>query len=205
MRDQRDQTLTLQEAEVAIAELRALAKDEYGVELEQLFFSGNEEDAMRLVRLSGILVKRPFAVPEECEDYSGNLGASKAWYWNVDKLNDPAREQLPEYQLLEQVRLDQGMEKNNMLGIAQEAGLMYVVGRWLYGKVTEDEARSFVDLYYEEKSKETELAISAANLLPVAGMLAGVTGIPALGVSLAMLLVQYGFEKMTAPEARPDE
>lgn len=199
-----DQTLTLEEAEAALADIRLLAKDEYGVELEQLFFSQDEESRMRLVRLSGILVKRPFAVPEEREHHSGNLGASKAWYWDVDKLNDPAREQTPEYQLMEKVRTDQGMEKDGLLNIAQEAGLMYVVGRWLYGKVTEDEARSFVDLYYETKSKETELAISAANLLPVAGMLAGVTGIPALGVSLAMLLVQYGFEKLTAPDAGPD-
>ena len=199
-----DQTLTLQEAQAALADLRALSKDEYGVELEHLFFSQDEESRMRLVRLSGIVVKRPFAVPEEQAHYSGNLGASNAWYWDVNKLNDPAKEQTPEYQLLEKVRADAGMEKDGLLGIAQEAGLMYVVGRWLYGKVTEDEARSVVDLYYEKKSKETELAISAANLLPVAGLLAGVTGIPALGVSLAMLLVQYGFEKLTAPDAGPD-
>lgn len=199
-----DHTLTLQEAEAALADLRALAMDEYGVELEQLFFSPDEESRMRLVRLSGIVVKRPFAVPEEREDYSGNLGASKAWYWDVDKLNDPAKEETPEYQLLEKVRTDSGMDKDSLLGIAQEAGLMYVLGSWLYGKITKEEARSFVDLYYEKKSRSTELAISAANLLPVAGLLAGVTGVPALGVSLAMLLVQYGFEKLTAPDTGPD-
>lgn len=34
--------------------------------------------------------------------------------------------------------------------------------------------------------------------------LAGVTGVPALGVSLALLLVQYGFEKLTTSDAAPD-
>ena len=199
-----DQPITLAEAEAGLAELRALAQDEYGMELEQLFFSGTEEDRMRLVRLAGILVKRPFAEPEEREHYSGNLGASKAWIWDERKLDDPANEQTPEYQFLERVRIDQDMDKGNMLGIAQEAGLMYVVGRWLYGKVTEDEARSFVEVYHEKRSKETDLVINMANLLPVAGFLAGVTGVPALGVSLAMLLVQYGFEKLTEPDAGPD-
>lgn len=60
-----DHPLSRQEAEAALLELRDLAQTEYGVELERLFFSGSEEDRMRLVRLAGIVVKRPFAEPQE--------------------------------------------------------------------------------------------------------------------------------------------
>lgn len=198
------QTLSLQQAEAGLAELRALAKEEYGVELEELALRQDEESRMRLVRLAGIQVKRPFAEPEPRPDHSGNLGAARAWYWDFDKLNDPATEEAPEYRLLEKVRADEGMDKDDLVAIAHEAGLMYVVGRWLYEKMTEEQARTFIEIYHARRSKETDLAINIANLLPVVSFFAGLTGVPALGVSLAMLLVQYGFEKLTDPEPGPD-
>ena len=132
------------------------------------------------------------------------MGASRAWIWDEARLNDPARHEAPEYRLLAQVRSDEGMEEGQLLDIAHEAGLMYVVGRWLHGKLTREDAESFLEVYHAERSKELDLAINAANLLPMAGYLAGLTGLPGVGVSLAMILVQYGFEKLTAPEPGPD-
>lgn len=203
-----DHPLSRQQAEAALQELRDLAQTEYGVELERLFFSGSEEDRMRLVRLAGIVVKRPFAEPQELGGYVGNFGASRAWLWDErtldQQLQQPAAQALPEAQLLEAIQRDNGWDQRDVLNIAQEAGLMYVIGRWLHGKLTEDEARSFVEVYHQKRSKETDLAINIANLLPVVGFFAGVTGVPALGVSLAMLLVQYGFEKLTEPDTGPD-
>ena len=198
------QPLTLQRAEAGLRELEALALAEYGVGLDQILASRDEVDRLRLVRLVGVQIKRPFAEPEARDGFSGNLGASQAWFWDPAKLNDPANQATAEFELLERVRTESGMEKGDLIGVSQEAGLMYIVGQWLYGKLTEDEAKSFIEVYHQKRSKETGLAISLANMLPVVGFFAGLTGVPAVGVSLAMLLVQYGFEKLTQPAAGPD-
>ena len=166
-------------------------------------FCGSGERATRS-RPAAVLAD-PFAGPEDCPGYSGNLGAARAWIWDVDKLNDPARQETSEFQLLERVRTESGMDKGDLLAVAQEAGLMYVFGQWLHGKLTDENAKTFVEVYHAEKSKELSLALNVADtILPVAGVLAGVTGLPALGVSLAIIVAKYGFEKLTEPEPGPD-
>ena len=71
--------------------------------------------------------------------------------------------------------------------------------------MTDENASTFVEVYHAEKSNELSLALPVADtILPVAGVLASVTGLPALGVRLAIIVAKYGFEKLTEPEPGPD-
>jgi hypothetical protein len=196
--------LTKQDVEAALTQLNELAESEYGQSLEKLLEDPKGEQRLR--RLAGVVLKRPFAEREERRSASDNpTDARYAWDWDEQRFNDASLQKTEEYDLLVKLRDAHGGSWGALTHVADdEVGLFYVLGKWIKGKVT-NEGKTFRDYYYETKSPEVEAALSLVdqvfNLTP---FLAGFLGVPALTVSVALIAVKYGYEKVTDPPQTPD-
>ena len=73
----------------ALSELDALSRDEYGVGLEELILSDSPGASMRLERIVGIVLKRPFATKAP-PNPSGLTRARRSWPWADEDPDDQA-------------------------------------------------------------------------------------------------------------------
>lgn len=113
-------------------------------------------------------------------------------------------QKLDEYRLLDEIRRERGDGTwEGLVEVEHEAGLFYVLGKWVYGKLNNDE-RSLIEHYCETRPPETNLAINMVNLLPIAGGVAGVVSVPVLAVSIAFIAAEYGLDKLSQPDAIPE-
>jgi hypothetical protein len=201
--DMSTENISSEQVKTALAELGELADKEYGLTLKQLLEGPKAEQ--RLQRLAGVLLKKPFAQSHEPDASYNPTDAKRSWHWgDISQFDDQQLQQTGEYNLLKQLR-DAGGERSwkDLQGITHEAGLFYVLGRWIDGKLKGDE-RTFRDYYYDKKSPEVDFVLNVANLLPVASVLAGVVGVPVLAVNLALIVTKFGYEKVAESPAMPD-
>ena len=191
-----------QTARAALVELNKLCELEYDLTLEGVLTHPGAQE--RLQRLTGVLLKRHFAKREDRGAGYNPTGANSSWVWHPDSLADPELQKLDEYQQLDDIRRenDDGTWKS-LLDVEHEAGLFYVLGKWVYGKLNNDQ-RTFIEHYRESRSPETNLAINLVNLLPIAGVVAGVVSVPVLAVSIAFIAAEYGLDKLSQPDAIPE-
>ena len=196
-----EHTLSPQQVEAALKDIDQLAQKEYGLPLAQLLKS--DDAGPRMQRLAGVILKKPFAEPKKPGPYNPT-GASRSWHWDAERLDNPALAGTPEHELLKQLRDAQGGHGwGYLLDVTHEAGLMYVVGKWLKARMDAD-PKSFRQCYYEPTSPEVDLVLNVANLLPYASALAGLVGAPVLAVNLALILAKFGYEKLTDPPPQPE-
>ena len=47
-------------------------------------------------------------------------------------------------------------------------------------------------------------SLNLVDLVPVASVLAGAVGVPVLAVNLALIVIKFGYEKLTEPPQIPD-
>ncbi|MGF1733620.1 hypothetical protein [Photobacterium kasasachensis] len=196
------QIISIEQVEAAFQEIGKLAEEEYGLTLEALLKSDMAEERLR--RLAGIILKTPFAKPMMPSSYNPT-NARRSWHWDVDKFDDPRLVETGHYKLLKKLR-DEVTNKrwDELRDIStHETGLMWVLGKWLKGKLAGDE-RSFQEYYYEPTTPEVNLVLNAANLLPIVSVISGVVGVPVLAVNLALIVTQFSYEKLTNPPEQPD-
>jgi hypothetical protein len=190
----KEYTLSQEQVESAFEEIDELAQAEYGVTLERLLELPMAEERLR--RLGGVILKMPFATSTEPDSYNPT-GSRQSWNWEAGCFEDPGLVGTEQYQLLEQLRDAQGSKSwDELRSIPHEADLMWVLGKWLKGRLAGEE-KTFRDYYYRGKSPEENLALNAVDLLPVASVLADAVGVPVLAVSLALIVTQFGYEKLT--------
>lgn len=194
--------LSKEEVEDALAEIRLLADEEYGRSLEDILNSVAAEDCLR--RMSGILIKRPFATRNPPNNINPT-NANYSWHWEYNRFLDAKMMQSDEYKILKEIR-DSQFNNNwsDLAGITNETGLMWAVGKWLAGKISAKD-KTFKDCYYDSTSAEVNLLLNAANLVPFASLLAGVVGGPVIAVQLSLYALQFGYEKLTEVEPKPDD
>jgi hypothetical protein len=196
-----EQTLSAEQVEAAFRDIDRLAREEYGLTLRRLLESPMAEDRLR--RLAGVMLKAPFAYSTDPDSYNPT-DARRSWHWDAARFDDPRLAGSGEYELLNQLRDEEGRGSwDDLQDITHEAGLMWVLGKWLKGRLV-GEAKSFREYYYEPTPPEVDLALSAVDLLPIASVLAGVVGVPVLAVNLALIVTKFGYEKLTEPPTQPE-
>ena len=148
---------TNEQVAAALREINELAEAEYGLTLEQLLDGPMAEE--RLKRVAGVLLKMPFA--KSCEPQSYNpTDAKRSWDWDMSRFDEGQLRKTGEFDLLEKLLEAEGMKSwRDLIGITHEAGLFWVLGRWVKGKIQGDQ-KTFQDYYYEKKSPEVDFALA---------------------------------------------
>jgi len=194
--------LTEKQVADALAEINKLAEEEYGLPLEALLTSNLAEE--RLLRLSGVLIKRPFAKRNPPGVYNPT-NANYSWHWNIARFSDPQLTDLDEYKILKEIRdLECNESWSEIKNMSHEAGLMWAVGKWLTGQIAGEE-KTFRDCYYDSTSPGVNLLVNFTNLIPFASLMAGVVGGPLIAVQLSLFAMQFGYEKLTEVPPMADE
>lgn len=195
-----EQNLSIRQLNAAFEEIDKLSRAEYGMTLQKLLELPMA--AERLRRLAGIILKAPFATSTAPNSYNPT-DSLRSWHWKAELFEDPDLVSTEQYQLLKQLRDEKCSGSwGELQAITNEAGLMWVLGKWLKGRLSGVE-KSFKEYYYEPNTPEVNLALNAVNLLPVASVLAGVVGVPVLAVNLALIVTKFGYEKLTEPPMEP--
>ena len=92
------------EIRASLSELDELCKAEYGIELEQLLIDKTPIAAMRMQRLTGIVLKQRFATPSPPAS-DGATHARRAWPWKDGSPEESAAGAQRELKILNQLRM----------------------------------------------------------------------------------------------------
>jgi hypothetical protein len=199
----------------AVREIHELCDSEHGISLPQLLVS--ELGDLRLQRLTGILLKRPFARAVSRSEPACGLGGRSDWVWVRERFEDPSRIRTGEYHLLEALRQTvpprrpgacAGATWDDLLFEADhERGLYKILVRWLRAEIARQTGGTFRRLFpsgvrvpwctWAEVADE----LAAGRALPLIFRYVPVAA-PAAGLTL--LGVRYGYLRLAAAGDRPD-
>lgn len=213
------ETLTRQEIQAAVTKLDALCRQEYGGDdryglLELLADADTELAAARLQRLTGILLKEPFARAEPIGESPSDTHANRKWDWKPEKLNDNHLQQSQEFRVLDQIRhqlpkLVRGREptwKDFLSEADHERGVYKLLTLWVADKWKRRESKSIKEYLAQDETPEFEALLNVADLVGQAALSIALTPIIPFApvvVSLTIIGATYGYGKITkAPERR---
>src|SRR5262245_25502801 len=97
-------SLETSEIRTALYELNELCKAEYDIELEELLIDREPLAAMRMQRLTGIILKQKFATCRRATE-KGATGAHRAWPWKEGSPEESAADAQRELTLLNELRM----------------------------------------------------------------------------------------------------
>ena len=210
--------LTKEQVDQALDDLDKLCQEEYGYGIADLIADPDaQRAAMRLQRLTGVLLKRKFATPLPIGNTQTETGSRRAWQWSIESFLDPGLVATPEFAVLDQLRLDlpRQLENNYATGYEptfddladqaeHERGLFKVLALWVADKLEKREGHSIRDYFEAEESPRLEAALDASTAIFQAGIgpvLAPLLPIPGVVVSLILIGVRFGYRSIThAPE-----
>ncbi|MHC4550795.1 MAG: hypothetical protein ACYTEZ_18705 [Planctomycetota bacterium] len=193
--------LTQEQVEVSLAELDALCRCEYGCGLVDVL--QGELAAVRLQRLTGVLLKKRFATMQRPDPHHNPTEAAHSWHWSIDLFDRPELQKTGEYDLLNQLRDAEGMPTwDHLASVTQERGLYKVLTLWLKDKLAGEQGKTFREYYYAKETPEFKSTLDIANtIVGGASAIASVVGVPTIAVNLALIACEYGYEKLVdAPE-----
>lgn len=211
-----NQQLDLQSIRTALADLNTLSLDEYGIELEALLLDRSPDAALRLQRLTGIVLKRPFA-RQAVPAGPSMTGARNSWPW-ADRTPDAYAANAPrEFTILNELRMPGSWnERKPSTGTAadrkpitweelrddadNERGLFKILALYVDDQLKRRERRSFREYLEARESRRFEAGLDLATLLfdaAVTGPVAALLGIPTLAVGVALVGLQYGYRRAT--------
>jgi hypothetical protein len=214
----KQQTLTADQIRPALFELNELCKIEYGIALEEVLIDKTPIAAMRMQRLTGIVLKRNFATPCPASPFSAT-GASRAWPWKAGSPEESAAGAQREFRLLNQLRMPGPWnERKPLTGTTQdeipitwdefkddadhERGLFKVVALYVADKVKGRESKSLREYFDTSESRRFEAGLDLAVVVSDAAVmapLASLLGLPTLAVGIALVGIQYGYRLLTDP------
>src|ERR1700688_2048384 len=153
--------ITIEDVRRALADLDALCHSEYpGFTIEELLTNGQPISPVRMQRLAGIVLKRPFAV-EGGVPYYSETGAQHSWPWR--KESPDKQKGTPEYKLLDELRLpgpwhefQPEVEKNwdQLKGDAdRERGLFKIVALYVVDKFDKREPKTLREYLDAKESR----------------------------------------------------
>jgi hypothetical protein len=207
--------LNLGDIKAALSELNQISLDEYGLGLEDLLLDPSEDSALRVQRLTGIALKRPFA-RQAPASYS-ITDARRSWPWTEDPPEDHAKVAPNELAILNELRMPGPWnERKPLAGNADdlvpitweelkddadhERGLFKILALYVDDKLNHRDGKSFREYLKTDESPRFEAGLDLATLVfdaavtvPVATLL----GVPTVAVGLALVGIQYGFRRAT--------
>jgi hypothetical protein len=150
----------------ALQELEDLAQAEYDTSIIKVV-----DDPDRLRRLTGIMIKRPFATATEIGTHETRTNANRYWTWEKSKLAHPDDPSSPEYELLLALR-DHYHYGADLAGLEQmaghadsERGLFKIVAGWLHDKLRGKETASLREYYCAAESRKAEALLDLADMV----------------------------------------
>lgn len=206
----------LREINIALGRLNQISRDEYGVGLEDLLVDPSPDSALRVQRLVGIALKRPFAREAPPVPYS-RTGARRSWPWEDHTLDHGATVAPEEFALLDQLRMPGPWnERKPLVGNADdlvpitwsqfrddvdnERGLFKILALYVDDKLKRRDRKSFREYLDADESPRFEAGLDLSVLLfdaAVTGPVAALIGIPTVAVGVALVGIQYGYRLTT--------
>lgn len=208
--------LRLEEVQAALEELNQVSLDEYGRGLEALLLDPSSDSALRLQRLVGIILKRPFARQADPVPYS-RTRARHSWPWAEESPEGLAKVAPNEFAILNQLRLPGSWnERKSLAGNANdsvpitwdelkddaenERGLFKVLALYVDDKLKRRDRRSLKEYLEADESRRFEAGLDLATLVfdaAVTGPIAALLGIPSVAVGVVLVGIQYGYRRAT--------
>ncbi len=208
--------LDLQQIRRAIAELDELSKKEYGLGLEQVLVDDTPNGAVRLQRLTGIVLKREFAEPGGPPTYT-RTGARRSWPWK-DAPPEASAERAPrEFEILRELRMPGPWNERKPLSgtvddqvpisweqlqddADNERGLFKILALYVEDKLKGRDRKTLREYLETDESRRFEAGLDLATLVfdaAITGPVAALLGLPTLAVGVALVGVQYGYRALT--------
>src|SRR5262249_42169799 len=212
----KNKTLSRAQIRTALADLNRLSNAEYGVSLEQLLTEKRRDSALRMQRLTGIVLKRPFAKKSPPTKHSAT-GARRSWPWKKRAPETSTAIAPKELALLNELRMPGPWnERKKRTGTAKdkipvswgefqsdvehERGLFKVLALYVNDKIRGQSPKTLREYLKADESRRFEAGLDLANLVfdfAVTAPLATLLGIPSLAVGVALVGVQFGYRRMT--------
>jgi hypothetical protein len=199
----------------ALAQLDALSRNEYGSSLIEVLQDPNHALGLQRVRrLTGIVLKRPFARASELPTPSSATHAHRAWEWVPAEMEGAEDPKSAEAELLRHLR-------DSLPALSQrpptwedlrdeadhERGLFKVLAGYLADRLKGRDIqsmRAYLDAHETRTTKAVlDLATLASNFLVVSPILAAV-GVPEVAVGLAVIGIRWGYDGIFAVEDKGD-
>jgi len=185
-----------------IEDINKLFKLEYKIDLVELLKGEDTELVLeRLRRLTGILLKRPFASPESIEPAKTETGSFRSWSWD-DKLMQSSEDcKSSEYQLLIEMakQYDEKASGISAFSDLRERGLYKCLALWLKNKASGEDTNSIQEYLSKHESPEFESLLDIFNNLSqasITAVLMAYTCVPGIAVVLALMGTRYGYRKL---------
>ena len=209
--------LTQREVKTALAKLNRLSLGEYGVGLEQLLRDDSPDAALRIQRLTGIALKRPFARTSKPQGYT-RTGARRSWPWKKASPATSAKKAPRQYKVLNELRKPGPWnERKPLTGTAEdkkpiswdelkddannERGLFKVLALYVDDKLKGRGRKTLKEYLEAKESPRFEAGLSLAANVANWGVLTPLVtliGLPAeVAIGLALVGVQFGYRKLT--------
>ena len=200
----------------ALAELDRSSRAEYGRGLEELLADPSPDSALRLQRLTGIALKRPFAVKSSPPAHSVT-GARNSWPWAPVSPDTLATSAPEEFAILDELRKpgpwhertppagnadDDGRITWDQLkdDADNERGLFKILALYVDDKLKKRDTRTLREYLDADESRRFETGLDLAQVVfdwGVTPTLLTLLGVPPVAVGLALVGVQYGFKRAT--------
>jgi hypothetical protein len=91
--------------------------------------------------------------------------------------------------------------------VDHERGLFKIVALYVADVFQKQQRKTLAEYYRAAESPRLRRGLDLASIIfdsAVTAPILGITGIPGLSVSLVLLGIEYGFEKITEPDDLPD-
>lgn len=213
------QVLEMEQIRAALAELDDLCQAEYGLRLEQLLTDTAPNAAIRMQRLTGIVLKAKFATSGPSPSHSVT-GARRSWPWNQVPPEVGGAGAPRELRLLDELRLPGPWNERKPLSgtpedevpiswqefqddAEHERGLFKILALYVVDKFRGREGKTLREYVEADESRRFETGLDLATLVfdaAVTAPLASLLGLPTLAVGVSLVAVQYGYRKLTDPD-----
>jgi hypothetical protein len=206
--------LSKQDIQASLSELNALSLEEYGLTLEQVLLDPSPMSAMRVQRLTGILLKRPFAIESGAPAFS-ETKARRSWPWAQESPDVRAAVAPAEFAVLNELRQPgPWQERTPPAGASEitwdqlkgdvehERGLFKVLALYVNDKLRRQQGKSFKEYLEAKESKQFEAGLDLAQVVfdaAVMDPIAAAVGVPTVAVGVALVAIQYGYRIFTDP------
>lgn len=190
-----------------LGQLDTLSQQEY-----EAPFLDVMDDPVKVRRLTGVMVKAPFASAAEPSPNS-KTGARRTWVWGDGLLHSPDR-RLPEFQLLDELREWRGLGPSPG-GFAvltdqldTEGGIFKVTALWLQDRLRGRDTRSLREYYGAAESNRFKTLFNLADYLANFALTPVYAAIlPAGGfvVPIVLIAAKYGYRELFDSDDEPDK
>jgi hypothetical protein len=210
--------LDLREIHIALEELNEISRDEYGLGLEDLLLDPSSDSALRVQRLTGIILKRPFAMAATPPPGTfSRTGARRSWPWANETPEAQATVAPKQFAVLNQLRMPGTWnERKPLAGTAEdfvpitwsqlkddadnERGLFKILALYIDDQLKHRDRKSLQEYLKADESQRFEAGLDLASLVfdwAVTAPLLAMLGVPSLAVGVALVGIQYGYRRAT--------